>query len=85
MNDNTAAGVNYGMFRRNQFNETATHVLVYDMGATKTTATVLEYQIVKEKNGEKNPQMSVLGVGYETATAHTAFRRARALAVCRFV
>lgn len=45
MNDNAAMGVNYGMFRRKIFNESATHTLVFDMGATKTTATVYEYQV----------------------------------------
>lgn len=85
INDNTAAGINYGMFRRKEFNETAQTVMIYDMGATKTTATVygnlksmlffgvgskfysiLEFQLVKDKTTkEKNPQMSVLGVGYD--------------------
>ena len=46
INDNTAAGINYGMFRRKEFNETAQTVLIYDMGATKTTATVYgQYRI----------------------------------------
>ncbi|CDW58259.1 hypoxia up regulated protein 1 [Trichuris trichiura] len=40
MNDNTAAGLNYGMFRRNEFNSTPTTVLIYDMGASKTTASI---------------------------------------------
>jgi hypoxia up-regulated 1 len=66
MNDNTAAGVNYGMFRRKQFNETATRVLIYDMGASKSTATVLEYSLVKDKmSRDKDPEMRVLGVGYD--------------------
>lgn len=78
------AGVNYGMFRRKEFNTTATTVLIYDMGSVKTTATVygnyqfkfdirkkrkinlhiLEYQLVQDKiTKEKNPQMTILGVG----------------------
>lgn len=68
MNDNTAAGLNYGMFRRKAFNESATTLLLYDMGATKTTATVFEFQVVKDKvTGAKNPQMTTLGVGYASS------------------
>lgn len=46
MNDNSAAGLQYGMFRTKEFNETATTLLIYDMGATKTTATIVEYQVL---------------------------------------
>jgi hypoxia up-regulated 1 len=67
INDNTAAGLNYGMFRRKLFNDSATTVLLYDMGATKTTATVFEFQLVKDKDSrykeDKHPQMTTLGVG----------------------
>ena len=63
MNDNAAVALNYGAFRRKQFNESASHVLVFDMGASKSTATVLEYQLVKDKSGgEKAPQVSPEGI-----------------------
>ncbi|KFD66598.1 hypothetical protein M514_01595 [Trichuris suis] len=65
MNDNTAAGLNYGMFRRNEFNSTPTTVLIYDMGASKTTASIFEYVMIEDKNKEKNPQMTALGFGYD--------------------
>ncbi|XP_003369435.1 hypoxia up-regulated protein 1 [Trichinella spiralis] len=78
INDNTAAGLNYGMFRRKEFSKNATTVLIYDMGAWKTTATIfrneidsgcfnkyiLEYAIVEDKlRKETEPQMTVLGFG----------------------
>ncbi len=58
INDNTAAGLNYGVFRRKDINETAQTLLVFDMGAAKTTATIFEYRMVKDKAiGETNPQV----------------------------
>nr|CAD7437963.1 unnamed protein product [Timema bartmani] len=68
MNDYTAVALNYGIFRRKDFNETAQYIMFYDMGATSTTATVVSYQLVKTKERgfiETNPQLSVLGVGYD--------------------
>jgi len=60
------AALNYGIFRRKDFNETAQNILLYDMGASSTVATVVSYQIVKTKEKgvvETNPQVAVLGVG----------------------
>ena len=34
------------------------------MGAAKTTATLVEYRLVKEKYGNE-PKMTVLGVGFD--------------------
>uniref|UniRef100_A0A5S6QG80 Hypoxia up-regulated protein 1 n=1 Tax=Trichuris muris TaxID=70415 RepID=A0A5S6QG80_TRIMR len=66
MNDNTAAGLNYGMFRRSEFNSTPTTVLIYDMGASKTSASIFEYVMVEDKKTkEKNPEMTALGFGYD--------------------
>ena len=67
MNTNTAGALNYGIFRRNDFNETPQHLLLYDMGASSTVATVISYQVTRTKDKgvvEKNPQLTVLGVGY---------------------
>jgi len=60
------AALNYGIFRRKDFNETAQYIVLYDMGASSTVATVLSYQVAKTKERglvETNPQVSVLGVG----------------------
>ncbi|XP_039293804.1 hypoxia up-regulated protein 1 isoform X4 [Nilaparvata lugens] len=68
MNDYTAVALNYGIFRRKDFNETAQYVMFYDMGASSTTATVVSFQLVKTKEKgvvESNPQLSVIGVGYD--------------------
>jgi hypoxia up-regulated 1 len=61
-----AVALNYGIFRRKDFNETAQYIMFYDMGATSTTATVVSYQLVKTKEKgyvETNPQLSIIGVG----------------------
>lgn len=68
MNDYTAVALNYGIFRRKDFNETAQYIMFYDMGAISTTATIVSYQMVKTKEKgyvETNPQLSVIGVGYD--------------------
>ncbi|XP_063217680.1 hypoxia up-regulated protein 1 isoform X1 [Bacillus rossius redtenbacheri] len=68
MNDYTAVALNYGIFRRKDFNETAQYIMFYDMGSSSTTATVVGYQLVKTKEKgyvETNPQVFILGVGYD--------------------
>ncbi|KAL1131874.1 hypothetical protein AAG570_011485 [Ranatra chinensis] len=68
INDYTAVALNYGIFRRKDFNETAQYIMFYDMGASSTTATIVSYQVVKTKERgmvEVNPQLSVIGVGYD--------------------
>lgn len=66
INDYTAVALNYGIFQRKQFNETAQYYMFYDMGASKTTATVVSYQIVKDKVlRETLPVVQVVGVGYD--------------------
>lgn len=49
MNDYTAVALNYGIFRRKEFNETVQYFMFYDMGASKTSAVVVSYQLVKDK------------------------------------
>lgn len=66
MNDYTAVGLNYGIFQRKNFNETAQYYMFYDMGASKTTATIVSYQLVKDKVlRETLPVVQVVGVGYD--------------------
>ncbi|CAF0839119.1 unnamed protein product [Didymodactylos carnosus] len=68
MNDNTAVALNYGVFRRKDFNQTGSTYMFYDMGSQSTTATIVTYQIVKSKeNGflEDIPQLTVKGVGFD--------------------
>nr|CAD7392844.1 unnamed protein product [Timema cristinae] len=68
INDACRVALNYGIFRRKDFNETVQYIMFYDMGATSTTATIVSYQLVKTKERgfiETNPQLSVLGVGYD--------------------
>lgn len=66
MNDYSAVALNYGIFRRKEFNETAQYFVFYDMGAYKTTASVISYQLVKDKaTKEILPVVQVLGVGYD--------------------
>ncbi|XP_015912562.1 hypoxia up-regulated protein 1 [Parasteatoda tepidariorum] len=66
INSNTAVALNYGVFRRRDFNETPTNIMFYDMGAGNTVATVATYQLVKSKEtGEVSPQLTVKGVGFD--------------------
>lgn len=66
INDYTAVALNYGIFRRKEINETAQYFVFYDMGAYKTSATVVSYQLVKDKQTRENlPVIQVLGVGYD--------------------
>eukprot|EP00118_Oscarella_pearsei_P009903 m.58343 g.58343 ORF g.58343 m.58343 type:complete len:1093 (+) comp34803_c0_seq2:99-3377(+) len=88
MNDNTAFALNYGVFRRADFNATPTNILFYDMGSTSTVATLATYQTVKIKEGglsETVPQLTVKGVGYDQFLGGLDFNlRMRDLLVKRF-
>ena len=58
--------LNYGIFRRKEFADSAQYVMFFDMGASSTTATIVQYQTVKVKDRgivETLPQASVIGVG----------------------
>ncbi|XP_030834647.1 hypoxia up-regulated protein 1-like [Strongylocentrotus purpuratus] len=68
MNANTAVALNYGAFRRKDFNATPHNIMFYDMGAGSTTATIVSYQLVKTKERgkeETNPQLAIKGVGFD--------------------
>lgn len=66
INDYTAVALNYGIFQRAELNETAQYFVFYDMGAYKTSAAVVSYQLVKDKiTRDTNPVIQVLGVGYD--------------------
>ncbi|XP_045536797.1 hypoxia up-regulated protein 1 [Papilio machaon] len=68
INDYTAIGINYGIFRRKEINETAWYTLFYDMGAVSTKAALVEYKTVKIKEKgyvETVPQLQVIGVGFD--------------------
>ncbi|XP_054723805.1 hypoxia up-regulated protein 1-like [Uloborus diversus] len=66
INSNTAVALNYGVFRRRDFNETPTNIMFYDMGAGSTVATIATYQLVKSKEtGEISPQVTIKGVGFD--------------------
>ncbi|KAG1687707.1 Hypoxia up-regulated protein 1 [Nymphon striatum] len=68
INSNVAAALNYGVFRRKDFNATPQNIMLYDMGAANTVATIFSYQVVKTKEAgyvEENPQVSVKGMGYD--------------------
>merc|ERR1712096_258937 len=64
IDNNAAAGLNYGVFRRNDINGTAQYLMLYDMGSSSTTASILEYKNVKV-NGITDAQLSVKGVGFD--------------------
>lgn len=55
--------INYGIFRRKDFNESAQNVIFYDMGATSTAAVVVSYSVSKGR--DPDPQAAILGVKYE--------------------
>ncbi|XP_053951113.1 hypoxia up-regulated protein 1 [Anastrepha ludens] len=66
INDYTAVALNYGVFHRAEINETAQYFIFYDMGAYKTSAAVVSYQLMKDKvTKETNPVVQVLGVAYD--------------------
>ncbi|XP_004525071.1 hypoxia up-regulated protein 1 isoform X2 [Ceratitis capitata] len=66
INDYTAVALNYGVFHGAEINETAQYIIFYDMGAYKTSAAVVSYQLMKDKvTKETNPVVQVLGVGYD--------------------
>jgi hypoxia up-regulated 1 len=63
MTDGSAAALNYGVFRRKDITDKPQNLLIYDVGATKTIATLVEYQLEK-----KDPQLKVLGIGFDRTT-----------------
>lgn len=66
INDYTAVALNYGIFSRKEINDKAQYFVFYDMGAYHTTASVVSYQMVKDKaTRETNPVVQVHGIGYD--------------------
>ncbi|KGL82593.1 Hypoxia up-regulated protein 1, partial [Tinamus guttatus] len=77
INDNTAVALNYGVFRRKDINATAQEfppcypnfsfqtIMFYDMGAGSTTCTIVAYQTVKTKDSGTQPQLQILGIGFD--------------------
>ncbi|XP_037930648.1 hypoxia up-regulated protein 1 [Teleopsis dalmanni] len=66
LNDYTAVALNYGVFHRAEINETAQYYIFYDMGAYKTSAALVSYSLIKDKQTKEiNPLIQVLGVGYD--------------------
>ncbi|NWI18027.1 HYOU1 protein, partial [Crypturellus soui] len=65
INDNTAVALNYGVFRRKDINATAQTIMFYDMGAGSTTCTIVAYQTVKTKDSGTQPQLQILGIGFD--------------------
>ena len=66
LNSNTAVAINYGVFRRSEFNETPQRILFFDMGAGSTTASVIEYTTQKKKGSKSGTaQLEVLGMGFD--------------------
>ncbi|XP_048369198.1 hypoxia up-regulated protein 1 [Sphaerodactylus townsendi] len=65
INDNTAVALNYGVFRRKDINATAQNIMFYDMGAGSTVCTIVTYQTVKTKDSGTQPQLQILGVGFD--------------------
>lgn len=69
INVNSAFALNYGIFRRKDFNSTnPTNILFYDMGAGSTLATIASYRLVKTKERgftETDPQLTIKGVAFD--------------------
>ncbi|XP_065177501.1 hypoxia up-regulated protein 1-like [Sycon ciliatum] len=68
LNSNTGVALNYGVFRRQTFNDTEQNLMFFDMGATSTVATIVSYQTVKIKElgfTETVPQLTVRSVGFD--------------------
>ncbi|KAL8173441.1 UNVERIFIED_CONTAM: Hypoxia up-regulated protein 1 [Gekko kuhli] len=65
INDNTAVALNYGVFRRKDIDATPQNIMFYDMGAGSTVCTIVTYQTVKTKDSGTQPQLQILGVGFD--------------------
>ncbi|XP_045432145.1 hypoxia up-regulated protein 1 isoform X3 [Pipistrellus kuhlii] len=65
INDNTAAALSYGVFRRKDINTTAQNIMFYDMGSGSTVCTIVTYQTVKTKEAGTQPQLQIQGVGFD--------------------
>lgn len=70
INDNAAIALNYGMFRRKEFADKAKNLIIYDMGATRSTASVVKIE-TDEKT--KDPVATVLGVAWDRSLGGVEF------------
>ncbi|TFK24854.1 actin-like ATPase domain-containing protein [Coprinopsis marcescibilis] len=61
IHDGTATGVNYAMTRN--FPTTENHI-IYDVGASGTRATIVQFSGFTEKTGAPGTQITVSGIGY---------------------
>lgn len=61
------AALNYGIFRYKDITEQPQILLIYDVGATKVQATVVQYLLVKDEaaGGTEVPKLEVIGVGHD--------------------
>ncbi|KIH69144.1 DnaK family protein [Ancylostoma duodenale] len=69
INDGSAAALNYGVFRRKEITDKPQSMMIYDVGASKTTATLVEYVLEADKSSKvsktSNPVVKTIGVGYD--------------------
>ncbi|CEF68071.1 Hypoxia up-regulated protein 1 [Strongyloides ratti] len=66
ISEGSAIGLNYGVFRMNEINETKQNMLIYDIGASKTTAVIIEYEKIKNETSKTSyPRCKTLGFGYD--------------------
>ncbi|NWY06787.1 HYOU1 protein, partial [Nothoprocta ornata] len=69
INDNTAVALNYGgdiqEFLSHYPNFSFQTIMFYDMGAGSTTCTIVTYQTVKTKDSGTQPQLQILGIGFD--------------------
>ena len=64
----SAAALNYGVFRRKEITAEPQTLLIYDMGAAHTQATLVQYQLATEKEvKEPIPVVQTIGVGFDRA------------------
>jgi len=70
INDNAAIALNYGMFRRKEFETKAKHLLIYDMGATRSTCSVMK---IEQDEKTKDPTATVLGVAWDRSLGGIEF------------
>jgi len=68
MNDNTAAALNYGIFRRKDFTTNGSTFLFFDMGSQSTVCTLATFSLVKSKEDgyvEEVPQLTIKSVAFD--------------------
>uniref|UniRef100_A0A7E4V2S0 Hypoxia up-regulated protein 1 n=1 Tax=Panagrellus redivivus TaxID=6233 RepID=A0A7E4V2S0_PANRE len=66
ISDSAGAAVNFVFSRRKDITEKAQNVVIYDIGASKTVATVLELKLAKnDATKAQDPVVAVKGVGYD--------------------